>query len=75
MLGVAPDIDAYLQRLRTGLDPVDRAEVGRPTEMIHQARKSGRFVFIFGNGGSGCLIHWVVDDVFPRVNGAGRHRE
>ena len=72
MLGVDLDIDAYPQRLRTELD---RAEVGRLAELIHQAWQSGRFVFIFGNGGSACLIHWVVDDVFPRVNRAGRHRE
>ena len=47
MLGVAPDVDAYPQRLCTGLDPFDRAEVGRPAEMIHRARQSGRFVFWF----------------------------
>ncbi len=63
MLGVDLDCDAYLKRLEAELDRVDRAEVGRLAELIHRAWQDGKFVFIFGNGGSACLASHLAEDL------------
>jgi D-sedoheptulose 7-phosphate isomerase len=63
MLGINLDVDAYLERLSVELDRVDRAEVARLGELIYQAWQSGRFVFIFGNGGSACLASHLAEDL------------
>ena len=63
MLGVELDVDAYLSRLKIELDRVDRAEIGRMAELICGAWKDGRFVFVFGNGGSACLASHLAEDL------------
>jgi D-sedoheptulose 7-phosphate isomerase len=63
MLGVDLDVDAYLQRLKAELDRVDPAEVARLGELIYRAWETGRFVFIFGNGGSACLASHMAEDL------------
>ena len=63
MPGVSLDIDAYLQRLQTELDRVDRTEVDRLGQLIFDAWEQGRFVFILGNGGSATLASHLCEDL------------
>ncbi len=63
MLGVDLDCDGYLKRLRAELARVDGAEVSRLGELIYRAWETGRFVFIFGNGGSACLASHLAEDL------------
>jgi D-sedoheptulose 7-phosphate isomerase len=63
MLGVDLDVGAYLERLNAELDRVDRAAVGRLAELVYRAWETGRFVFIFGNGGSACLASHLAEDL------------
>jgi len=63
MLGVELDIEGYLKRLRAELARVDAAEVGRLSELIYRAWETGKFVFIFGNGGSACLASHLAEDL------------
>ena len=63
MLGTSLDIDAYLQRLQAELDRVDRTEVDRLGQLIHEAWQQGRFVFSLGNGGSATLATHLCEDL------------
>lgn len=63
MLGVDLDCDGYLKRLRAELARVDGAEVSRLGELIYRAWEAGRFVFVFGNGGSACLASHLAEDL------------
>jgi D-sedoheptulose 7-phosphate isomerase len=63
MLGVDLDVDAYLKRLRVELARVEAAEVSRLAELIYRAWETGKFVFIFGNGGSACLASHLAEDL------------
>ena len=54
MLGVHLDIEPYLQRLKAEIDRVDRAEIARLADLLFEAWQQGRYVFVFGNGGSAC---------------------
>ncbi len=63
MLGVSLDVDAYLQRLKDEIDRLDGAETSRLADLIHEAWKNGRSVFIFGNGGSACLASHLGEDL------------
>jgi D-sedoheptulose 7-phosphate isomerase len=53
MLGAALDIGPYVRRFQEELARVDPAEVRRMADLIYQAWERERFVYIFGNGGSG----------------------
>lgn len=63
MLGYTLDVDAYLKRLQTELDRVNREEVGRLAELIYQAWAEDRFVFVFGNGGSATTASHLAEDL------------
>ncbi len=70
MLGTDLDVDRYLERLKAELDRLDRAEVTHLADLIHEAWQQGRFVFIFGNGGSATLASHFCEDL-----GKGAFRE
>ena len=53
MLGNTLTHDAYLQRLKSEIDRVDRQELQHWADLIYSAWQDERFVFIFGNGGCG----------------------
>jgi D-sedoheptulose 7-phosphate isomerase len=53
MLGATLDAPGYLQRLRSEIDRVDQSALLRWADLIYDAWQNERFVFIFGNGGSG----------------------
>jgi D-sedoheptulose 7-phosphate isomerase len=52
----------YLQGLKTVLDEVDRAAVARVIDLVWDAYRGGRRVFVLGNGGSAATAsHWMCD--------------
>ena len=53
MLGAALDTTQYLQRLKEEIDRLDQAAIERWSNLIYQAWENEKFVFVFGNGGSG----------------------
>jgi len=62
MLGVELGVDAYFDRLKAELDRVCRADVERLGEWVYRAWEEGRFVFVFGNGGSAATAsHFAAD--------------
>ena len=53
MLGAQLDTAPYLQRLQDEIARLDQAAIGRWADAIYQAWENEKFVFVFGNGGSG----------------------
>ena len=53
MLGATLDAAGHVQRLKDELERVDQAALVRWADLIFDAWQNDRFVFIFGNGGSG----------------------
>lgn len=53
MLGAELDTSSYLQRLKDEIDRLDQDAIQRWSDLIYQARENEKFVFVFGNGGSG----------------------
>ena len=63
MLGAKLASDAYLQRLNEEVARIDQAAMQRWADLIFQAWQNGRFVFIFGNGGSGTTASHMAEDL------------
>jgi D-sedoheptulose 7-phosphate isomerase len=63
MLGATLASDAYLQRLNDEVSRIDRAAMQRWADLIFRAWENGRFVFIFGNGGSGTTASHMAEDL------------
>jgi D-sedoheptulose 7-phosphate isomerase len=63
MLGATLASDAYLQRLNREVSRIDQAAMQRWADLIFQAWENGRFVFIFGNGGSGTTASHMAEDL------------
>jgi D-sedoheptulose 7-phosphate isomerase len=63
MLGVSLDFAQYTERLQAELHRVDPQEVGRLADLVFQACDRGRFIFVFGNGGSACLASHLAEDL------------
>ena len=53
MLGATLASDAYLQRLNDEIARIDQTAMQRWADLVFQVWESERFVYIFGNGGSG----------------------
>ena len=53
MLGAELDTSSYLQRLKDEIDRLDQDAIQRWSDLIYQAWENEKFVFVFGNGGSG----------------------
>ena len=47
-----PKIDDYLTRLKCAMDNLDRAEVNNFINILLEARKNGKTIYVMGNGGS-----------------------
>ena len=55
-------VERYLQGLTAVLDEVDRVAVARIIDLVWEAYRDGRRVFILGNGGSATTAsHWMCD--------------
>lgn len=63
MLGATLATDAYLGRLNEEVSRIDQAAMQRWADLIFQAWENGRFVFIFGNGGSGTTASHMAEDL------------
>lgn len=63
MLGIELDSRAYLSRLSAELERISRPAMERWAELLYQAWQEERFVFIFGNGGSGTTASHMAEDL------------
>jgi D-sedoheptulose 7-phosphate isomerase len=63
MLGATLASNAYLQRLNEEVSRIDQTAMQRWADLIFQAWENGRFVFIFGNGGSGTTASHMAEDL------------
>jgi D-sedoheptulose 7-phosphate isomerase len=63
MLGASLATDAYLNRLQEEVSNIDQAAMQRWADLIYEAWENGRFVFIFGNGGSGTTASHMAEDL------------
>lgn len=63
MLGATLDSRAYMTRLQEELTRVDQNAMQRWADALYQAWDTGRFVYIFGNGGSGTTATHMVEDL------------
>jgi len=63
MLGATLTSSDYLKRFQAELDRVDRGELEHWADLVFQAWQDGRFVFIFGNGGSGTTATHMCEDL------------
>lgn len=63
MLGAELNVHDYFQRLHDELDKVDRAEIEQMADLIYDAWQNEKFLFIFGNGGSGCTASHMCEDL------------
>lgn len=53
MLGATLDTAEYLERLKAEIDQLDQAAIQRWSDLVYKAWENEKFVFVFGNGGSG----------------------
>ena len=63
MLGATLDSNAYLKRLENELRRVDCGALEHWADLVYQAWEQDRFVFIFGNGGSGTTASHMAEDL------------
>ena len=63
MLGATLAHDAYVERLKTELDRTDLAEMQHWADLVYSAWQDEKFVFIFGNGGSGTTASHMAEDL------------
>ena len=63
MLGATLAAGDYVSRLQTELARIDQAELKQWADLIYQAWERERFVFIFGNGGSGTTASHMSEDL------------
>ena len=53
MLGAELDTSSYLNRLKDEIDQLDQGAIQRWADLVYSAWEQEKFVFVFGNGGSG----------------------
>jgi len=53
MLGAELDLGQYLDRFKEEIDRLDRDAMERWSDLIYQSWQNDKFVFVFGNSGSG----------------------
>jgi D-sedoheptulose 7-phosphate isomerase len=63
MLGIKLDAPDYIARLQDELGRVDQQAVRRMANLIYQAWEEEKFVYIFGNGGSGTTASHMSEDL------------
>lgn len=62
MLGASLDIAAYIDRFKAELDKLDQTQIKKWADLVYEAYENGKFVYIFGNGGSGCNASHMAED-------------
>jgi D-sedoheptulose 7-phosphate isomerase len=63
MLGVTLGIDQYVGRLQQELARVDRREIQAWADLVYDAWENEKFIFVFGNGGSGTTATHICEDL------------
>ena len=63
MLGATLDSTQYLQRLQEEIAATDQQALQRWADLIYEAWEQEKFVFIFGNGGSGTTASHMAEDL------------
>lgn len=63
MLGARLTTAEYVQRLQAELERVDQAEMQQMADLIYEAWENEKFVYIFGNGGSGTTATHMSEDL------------
>jgi len=63
MLGAKLDLSAYLDRLKSETARLDPRAIQRWADLIYGAWQDGKFVYIIGNGGSGCNASHMAEDL------------
>lgn len=63
MLGATLGIPEYVSRLQTELTRVDQGEIQTWADLVFEAWENERFIFVFGNGGSGTTATHICEDL------------
>ena len=63
MLGATLDLHQYVQRLQSELQRVDPQEIQAWADLVYDAWQNEKFVFVFGNGGSGTTATHITEDL------------
>ena len=63
MFGLTHDIGDYLDRLASEVDRIDRQRAYRLADLVFQAWEADRWIFVFGNGGSGATASHFAEDL------------
>jgi D-sedoheptulose 7-phosphate isomerase len=63
MLGVELGATEYVDRLKRELDRVDPAQMRQMADLVYRAWQDEKFVYIFGNGGSGTTATHMSEDL------------
>jgi len=63
MLGATLDVPQYLDRLQSEIARLDQAALRQMADWIFEAWQNDKFVFIFGNGGSGTTATHMSEDL------------
>jgi D-sedoheptulose 7-phosphate isomerase len=63
MLGASLNLSAYLDRLNREVSRLNQASIQKWADLLYDAWKNGRYVFIFGNGGSGTTASHMSEDL------------
>ena len=63
MLGASLHLPAYLDRLNQEIGRLNQADIQRWADLTYESWQNDRFVFIFGNGGSGTTASHMAEDL------------
>ncbi len=63
MLGAQLNVGQYIDRLQAELARLNQPDIVKMADLIYQAWENGRFVYIFGNGGSGTTASHFSEDL------------
>ncbi len=63
MLGATLAAGEYIDRLKRELDRIDQEDMRRWADLIFQAWEQEKFVYVFGNGGSGTTASHFSEDL------------
>jgi D-sedoheptulose 7-phosphate isomerase len=63
MLGATLALPAYLDRLNREVARLNQADIQKWADLVFDAWQQGRFVFIFGNGGSATTASHMAEDL------------
>lgn len=63
MLGAQLDAASYIQRFQEEIGRIDTRQLETWADLIYQAWERGNFVYVLGNGGSGCNASHMAEDL------------